>query len=184
MQLACNSRFLSQVTVAALVAATALTAQEMPAKNPAPIGPKEQLQRKTAKPKLTPPQKLGLRLLNSAQFEAAGLQPDMRAFVLWQASHGYTKIDPAKADALLKDAFRVTLSVESSQAESRNCSEVEFCRVKYWLQKQILDPAKLHLRTIPRLGLDPKSNYSEKPPSRNSHPRRSWDLAVFRCNCS
>ncbi|PYX76176.1 MAG: hypothetical protein DMG72_05640 [Acidobacteria bacterium] len=138
MQLACNSRFLSQVTVAALVAATALTAQEMPAKNPAPIGPKEQLHRKTAKPKLTPPQKLGLRLLNSAQFEAAGLQPDMRAFVLWQASHGYTKIDPAKADALLKDAFRVTLSVESSQAESRDCSEVEFCGVKYWLQKQIL----------------------------------------------
>jgi len=149
MQLACNSRFLSQVTVAALVAATALTAQELPAKKPAPIGPKAQLHRKTAKPKLTPPQKLGLRLLNFAQSEAAGLQPDMRAFVLWQASRGYTKIDPAKADALLKDAFRETLSVESSQAESRDCSEVEFCGVKYWLQKQILQEM---IKRVKRIG--------------------------------
>src|SRR6185503_20228942 len=37
-------------------------------------------------PKLTPEQERGLRLLKAAEAEAAGLQPDMHAFVLWRAS--------------------------------------------------------------------------------------------------
>jgi len=120
----------------ALYPASALIAQEAPKKKSVPIRPAASAA-KPARLNLTPEQQRGLRLLAIAQSEARGLQPDMHAFVLWQASHGYRKIDPAKADALLKDAFRVTLSVDKVQ-ERCTASEAEMCGAKHWLQKQIL----------------------------------------------
>src|SRR3954453_16471582 len=50
---------------------------------PAPTGNAKKSQ--PAQPKLTAAQERGLRLLKAAEGEAAGLAPDMRAFVLWRA---------------------------------------------------------------------------------------------------
>jgi hypothetical protein len=69
-------------------------------------------EKKASELKLTPEQKRGLRLLQSAQAEAARLQPDMRAYVLMQVANGYQQVDPSKADALLKEAFTASLSIE------------------------------------------------------------------------
>jgi hypothetical protein len=90
--------------------------------------------------KLTPKEERGRRLLQSAQAEAAGLQPDMRAFVLWKIADGYRKSDPAKADTLLKDAFLASLSIEdiAPEGESRYCPQMQGCGIKIWLQRSIL----------------------------------------------
>ena len=64
--------------------------------------PPERTQKKAAELKRTPQQERGLRLLESAQAEAAALQPDMRAFVLRQVASGYEKVDASKVDALLQ----------------------------------------------------------------------------------
>ncbi len=100
-----------------------------------------------AKASLTAGQRLGLRMLDSAQSEASATEPDVRAFVLWQASYGRRKLDPDKAAALLKDAFLATLSINKSQEKCM--TEAELCGSKYWLQKTILQdvidyPKQIH----------------------------------------
>src|SRR2546426_6661483 len=67
----------------------------------------------TTRRKLTSDQERGLRLLKLAEAQAGGLQADMRALVLWQAARAYTGFDAAKARALMRQAFQVTLSVEN-----------------------------------------------------------------------
>src|ERR1700757_2419586 len=59
----------------------------------------------TAALKLKPEQERGLRLLKTAETESVGLEPKMRAFVLWRASYAYTKLDPKHAQKLSRDAF-------------------------------------------------------------------------------
>jgi hypothetical protein len=94
---------------------------------------------KLSKPKLTPDQQHGLRLLKASEGEAAGLEPEMRAFVLWQMSSGYVKEDPAKTHALLRKAFDATHNIEESAGARQNCrSFSDPCHVKVWLQEQIL----------------------------------------------
>jgi hypothetical protein len=56
--------------------------------------------------KLTPQQEQGLRLLKAAEAEAAGLDPAMRAFVLWRASYAYVPIDPKKAESMATRLMR------------------------------------------------------------------------------
>jgi hypothetical protein len=92
------------------------------------------------KAKLTPAQEQGMRLLRSAQAEAAGLEPEMHAFVLWQVANAYTSLDPAKRDALLKEAFGATQAVERKSDGHEDCrpSETVACGVKGWLQQSIL----------------------------------------------
>src|SRR5579864_4960628 len=53
------------------------------------------------KVKLTPDQQRGLRLLKQSEVQAASLEPDMRAYVLWRVADGCRKVDRAKADAAL-----------------------------------------------------------------------------------
>jgi hypothetical protein len=138
MQLSVLSHVLQRaIAITVLFAAVGLPAQNAPTKKSTPIVPSTKNPAKPAKAKLTPQQEHGLRLLSSAESEAPGLQPDMRAFVLWQASRGYTKLNPAKADSLLKNAFRATLSIDKGQDRCTH-SEAELCGTKYWLQKQIL----------------------------------------------
>ena len=86
--------------------------------------------------RLTADQEHGLRLLKTAEAQAGGLQADMRAFVLWQAARAYTGLDPAKAAALLRQAFQVTSLIENP-GDDPNCTRGEFC-VKGWLQGSIL----------------------------------------------
>ncbi len=57
---------------------------------------------------VTEKQKRGLHMLDEAQVEAAALQPDMRAYIEWQASMGYQKFDLKKSNALLESAFTAT----------------------------------------------------------------------------
>ncbi len=95
---------------------------------------------KVAETKLTPKQQRGRRLLQSAQAEAVSLQPDMRAFVLWKIAEGYRKSSPSKFDALLREAFTASLSIEDIAPESpgARCPEMQGCGIKTWLQRSIL----------------------------------------------
>ena len=88
-----------------------------------------------AKAKLTPDQQRGLRLLKASEAEAAGLQPEMRAFVLWQVSRGYSQLQPEKSKAILRDALRVTESVEDSPPEG---CDWEVCHMKWYLQHHLM----------------------------------------------
>lgn len=92
-----------------------------------------------AKPKLTDQQRRGLKMLGQSETEAMALQPDMRAYIEWQASMGYQKFDPMKSDKLLENAF--TASNELSSTTTGNCwtQNDESCRVKHWLQDKILE---------------------------------------------
>jgi len=95
---------------------------------------------KVAEAKLTPKQRRGQGLLQSAQAEAASLQPDMQAFVLWKIAEGYRKSSPSKFDALLREAFTASLSIEDIAPESpgARCPEMQGCGIKTWLQRSIL----------------------------------------------
>src|SRR6266481_2515856 len=97
------------------------------------------------KPVLTEKQKRGLRMLGEVQIEAAALQPDMRAYIEWQASMGYQKFDLKKSNALLESAFTATGELSStgtpvsfSALSWGNCWTDETCRVKHWLEDKIL----------------------------------------------
>jgi hypothetical protein len=96
------------------------------------------------KPVLTEKQKRGLRMLGEVQIEAAALQPDMRAYIEWQASMGYQKFDLKKSNALLESAFTATDELSSTRRWTRlairgNCWTDETCRVKHWLEDKILE---------------------------------------------
>ena len=71
--------------------------------------------------KLTAQQQHALRLLATARAEAAGLEPEMRAFVLWKVARGLESVDPEKSMNILKDAFRASQSVEENQNRRRPC---------------------------------------------------------------
>lgn len=92
----------------------------------------------TNKTKLTPQQQRAVRLLTSARTEAAGLEPEMRAFVLWHAAKGFEAVDPAKSKGTFNDAFLASQSVEEKHAESEDCGMDEVCHVKQFLQAGIL----------------------------------------------
>lgn len=99
--------------------------------------PSKPAKKKPSKPKHTLQQEQGLRLLQSAEAEAAGLEPPMRTYVLWQVSHGYRKIEPAKADAVLQRAFVASRGIED-HADSEDCRMEQVCHVQVWLQGEIL----------------------------------------------
>lgn len=92
-----------------------------------------------AKPKLTEKQKQGLRLLDAAETEATALQPDMRAFIEWQVSRGYQKYDSQKSDDLLERAFNSTTAITTTKTGNCFTGKDEACRVKNWLQYEILE---------------------------------------------
>jgi hypothetical protein len=89
-------------------------------------------------PKLTPEQKRGLRLLKTAESESAGLQPDMRAFVLWRASYAYTKLDPKHAEKLSWNAFTATQVIEDASANDHCAALGSAGDIKSWIQQRVL----------------------------------------------
>jgi len=92
----------------------------------------------TAAPKLKPEQERGLRLLKTAETESGGLQPTMRAFVLWRASSAYTKVNPKHAEKLSRDAFVATQGIEDSP-ENDNCAAPGSSGdIKSWIQQNVL----------------------------------------------
>ena len=95
-----------------------------------------------SKSSLTQKQKRGLRLLDSAVLGTFSLQPEMRAFVQWQASRGYEKYSLKKARALLESAFSASTEIPISIADFKErleCYNNEPCRVKRFLQTGILN---------------------------------------------
>ena len=118
-----------------------LSAQSKSSTTPAPQAqslPSKPARKKPPTAKLTPQQELGLRLLQSAEAEAAGLEPPMRTYVLWQVSHGYRKTRPAKADAVLQTAFVASRGIVD-EAEPNDCRMEQVCHVQTWLQREILE---------------------------------------------
>ena len=116
--------------------AIALPAYALDQASTQPIAPGAQVRtitRHSAAYGLTARQKQGFDLLQVAQAEAAGLPPTMRAFVLWQVSRGYRRVDSTKAEATLRRAFLTTLSIEDRSPSDQYCGS-DFCYVRGRLQ--------------------------------------------------
>src|SRR5579864_1157488 len=97
--------------------------------------------KQTVSSKLTLQQERGLRLLQAAESEAAGLAPDMGAFVLWRVSYAYAKVDLRKSESVAKDAFIASLAIESSSDNSSDAqcgSEGGAGGIKNWVQEHVL----------------------------------------------
>jgi len=119
--------------VRGVLAFTLLFAGSVYAQSKAPA--KEPIKSPTPKVKLTPEQQRGIRLLMGSEAEAAGLQPEMRAFVLWQVSRGYSQLQPEKSKAVLREALKVTEAVEDSPPEG---CVWEVCHMKWYLQLHLI----------------------------------------------
>jgi hypothetical protein len=91
-----------------------------------------------AAPKLTSEQKRGLRLLQAAEAESAGLQPDMHAFVLWRVSYAYRKLDPKQAEKLSRDAFTATQAIEDPSDSDHCAAPGSAGDIKSWIQQRVL----------------------------------------------
>ncbi len=72
----------------------------------------------------------------------------MRAFVLWQVSRGYRRVDSTKAEATLRRAFLTTLSIEDRSPSDQYCGS-DFCYVRGRLQGPILE--KLGEHSLPQI---------------------------------
>jgi hypothetical protein len=65
----------------------------------------------------------------------------MQAYVLMQVADGYQKVDPSRRDALLKEAFTASLSIEDMAPPSDDgaeCRSMQGCGIKPWLESAIL----------------------------------------------
>jgi hypothetical protein len=89
-------------------------------------------------PKLTPQQERGLRLLKAAEAESAGLEPDMRAFVLWRASYAYLPVDQKRADQLAEESFNASQTIE--HRDDDQCGAIGSAGdIQSWIQERVLD---------------------------------------------
>ena len=62
---------------------------------------------------LTPLQRTGLKMLQTAEVEAKALPAPMRAYLLLEIASSYTEINPAEERSLRLQAFQSTLSIEN-----------------------------------------------------------------------
>jgi hypothetical protein len=92
-----------------------------------------------AEHKLTSDQQRGLRLLKAAQAEAAELQPDMRAFVLWRSSYAYSKVDPKLAQEIAVEAFTATQQMEDPLETDRCGALGTSGDIKSWIQRDVFE---------------------------------------------
>ena len=133
--LLCVAAFLHQVT-----ATTPQASKSRPAKPPAP--------------KRTPQQLHGLKMLRVAETEAAGLSPDMRAFLLFEIGSAYQQINPAKARLLRWRAFEASTAIEDDD-NGGDSGDEDYESNKSLIQQDLLDamlassPVELE-KAIPR----------------------------------
>jgi hypothetical protein len=76
---------------------------------------------------LTPPQRAGLKMLQTAETEAKALPAPMRAYLLLEISSSYSEVNPAKERSLRLQAFQSTVAIEDDDDN------------KEYLQDEILD---------------------------------------------
>ncbi len=88
--------------------------------------------------RLTASQQRGLRLLQTSESEAAGLAPDMHAFVLWRASYAYAVIDTKKAEERAKEAFIATEAIEDPPDNNPCGPPGSAGDIKSWIQERVL----------------------------------------------
>ena len=120
-------------------------------------------------------------MLDEAQVEAADLQPDMRAYIEWQASMGYQKFDLKKSNALLESAFTATgeLSstgtgnIPSAHIWTPHCWTDETCRVKHWLEDKILEEME---KRSPDRAVSPSMRRSSSWRMISVRSRTSWTI--------
>ena len=121
----------SHLIVSAVFCAAQTDSSTAPAKSGSP--PK-----KAIPAKYTVDQERGLRLLSSVEAEAAGLEPDMRAFVLWRASYVYETIDEKKAEKIARESFTASQSIEDA-SDNDQCGPVGSAGdIKSWIQQHLL----------------------------------------------
>ena len=140
-------------TLPCLLLVLACCAETCGAQTGSPIPNQSTSNNRTVKVSLTTQQRHGLRLLKAAEAQAAGLSPDMRAFVLWKAGVAYEKLNQQQAIASYKRAFAVTHEIEdrAEQTEDEPCPD-EVCHVKRWIQHGLLfQMAKLSPETVEQL---------------------------------
>lgn len=130
-----SASYLAAWTTVLILLSTCGFAQQESKKPPVPLAAEPA--KKTA-PRLTAKQRHAYELLKTAVAEAAGLEPDMRSFVIWHAALGIGTFDGKKSSSLLQDAFLASRSVEETQADSEDCGMDEVCHVRRFLQYSIL----------------------------------------------
>lgn len=74
--------------------------------------------RRATHAKLTPPQQIGLKILDQQVGTVKGLAPVMRTFALLDIARGYGKLDQHKSLATLHDAFQASQTIEDENDPS------------------------------------------------------------------
>src|SRR5438874_7292266 len=92
-----------------------------------------------AQAKLTPEKERGVRLLKVAEAQAIGLEPDIRAFVLWRVSYAYSRLDPKKAERLAKDSFVAAQTIEDPPDHDQCGSIGGAGDIKSWIEERVLE---------------------------------------------
>jgi hypothetical protein len=85
---------------------------------------------------LTASQATAVRLLNSVQVEANTLDPIMKGLVLFEVAQAFDRLNPRRADALLREAFNVTSDM--NHEDSFECMMSDPCRSRQWVERGIL----------------------------------------------
>jgi len=83
-------------------------------------GDRPQAESKPKKELSAEERKAAASMLKATEPEARALPPELRAYALQQIARGYSQIEPAKAPAILADAFTATLSIESDDKFTKN----------------------------------------------------------------
>lgn len=121
------SRLLAIFAISALLLPACSAASPQQAQKPAPK--KAQTASKAEPAPRDPNHELGLQMLETAEAAAGGLEPDMRAYSLWQIARGTMKQDRAKSSRLLVSAF---------QAVAGRRDEDDAREIQEFLQERIL----------------------------------------------
>jgi hypothetical protein len=101
---------------------------------PSPHKTVSQSSRPKPERKLTARQTRGMQLLETAEAEARGMDAEMRAFLLWEISHAYRKLYPARSRVLLREAFESARGIPDDQVPD-GCAN---CVSKPYLEVQTL----------------------------------------------
>ena len=80
-----------------------------------------------SKPKVSEEQQLAMQLLDTSEAASRGFEPPIRSFSLMNVAQSLTGIDQARAQALLRDAFRASLEIQDDD-DTKNRMQQEILR--------------------------------------------------------
>lgn len=89
--------------------------------------------------KRTETEQRALRLLENARETSAQFSPEMKAYLLWKVAEAYGKLEPARRESLLKDAFTATRGIADVTPGWGGCrNKLQGCGIKIGLQSGVL----------------------------------------------